>query len=157
MEYPINIKGFEGRETVIRDAGFFSAPKLIIDGQPASKGPKRGQLSLRRNDGTEVLAQLKTSFVDPAPKLVIEGETIETAAPLPWHQWLWAALPFALVFAGGALGGLFGGIATIVNGRIFRSNMSEFVKFMVSGVVSIATVIVFFVVALIINIYLGSG
>lgn len=152
MEYPVDIAGFEDRQIVVKGGGFFSGPKLLVDGQPAPKGPKRGQLLLRRNDGTEVIAQLRsTNFIDPIPQIIVDGQTIRIAEPLEWYQWLWAGIPVALVFVGGLLGGLCGGIATVINGRVFRSEMNSLAKYVLTGVVSVVAVIAYFVAAILFN------
>ncbi len=152
MEYPVNLPGFEGRQLMVKTAGFFSGPALMIDGQPAPKGAKPGQVVLRRSDGTEVTAQLRTvNFVDPLPQLLIDNKPVVLAEPLKWYQWLWAGWPFALVFIGGLLGGLAGGIATMINGRIFRQELNAFAKYLLTGVISVAAVIAYFIAAIAFN------
>ena len=156
MEYPLTLPGFEGRRLVVQTGGLFSGSKLMIDGRPAPKGPKRRQLLLRRDDGAEVIAQLRTTnFVDPVPQVVIDGQTIALAEPLKWYHWLWAGLPLSLVFIGGLLGGISGGLATYVNGRIFRSDLSGFAKYAVAGFFSVSAVIAYFVLGILFT--LASG
>ena len=157
MEYPLTLPGFEGRRLVVQTGGLFSGPKLMIDGKPAPKGPKRRQLVLRRDDGAEIIAQLRQSnFVDPVPQVIIDGQTITLADPLKWYHWLWAGLPFALVFVGGLLGALAGGLATYVNGRIFRSDLNGFAKYVVTGFFSVSAVIGYFVLAIIVRLAIGG-
>ncbi len=66
---------------------------------------------------------------------------------LKWYQWLWAGLPFVLVLGGGALGGLFGGIAVSVNIRIFQSCVKGFVKFVAAGLVFLVALECYFAAA----------
>src|SRR5947209_16785489 len=85
-EYVLTLPGFEGRHIVVQTPGFFSSAKLLIDGQPAPPGPKRGQLLLRRNDGTDALAQLKIrNFIDPVPNVIVDGQLHNVAEPLKWY------------------------------------------------------------------------
>lgn len=148
MQYPITVPGFDLRNIVVQLGGIMSTPKILIDGEPAPKGPKTGQFLLRRNDGAEAIAQLRSrNFLDPIPQIVVDGKTYSLAEPLKWYQWLWGGLPFALAIIGGALGGLFGGIALFVNGRVFRSNLNPPLKYLVSAGVSILAVIGFFLAA----------
>src|SRR5262249_4502463 len=142
---------FEGRQLIVESAGFLSGPRLLIDGQPASKGPKRGQLLLRRNDGSAVIAQLRGVFVDPIPQVMIDGKTIKIAEPLPWYVWLWGGLPILLLFLGGALGAGLGAAAMMINGRIFRTDMHGALKFALTGAISLITVLVFFTLAIVLN------
>lgn len=152
MQYPFTVPGFENRQLCVETGGFWSGAKLLIDGEPAPKGPKRGQFSLRRLDGTEVIAQLRiTNYLDPIPQVIIEGHSFSAVEPLKWYQWVWGGLPFALVIIGGALGGLFGGIALVINGRMFRSNRNGWAKYLLSGAISLGAVIAYFVSAFLFN------
>ena len=151
MQHNVHAEGFEGRQLMVESAGFFSSPRLLLDGQPAAKGPKRGQLLLRRNDGSDVIAQLRGVFVDPIPQVKIDGKSIKIAEPLPWYVWAWSGLPLVLLFLGGALGGGLGAVAMTINGRIFSTDMHSALKFAISGAISLVTILVFFTLAIIFN------
>ncbi|MBP7688077.1 MAG: hypothetical protein KA765_09220 [Thermoflexales bacterium] len=111
---------------------------------PAPKGPKRGQFLLRRNDGVEVVARfIKGYFLDPIPTVVIDEHPYVVAEPMKWYQWLWVGLPVLLVFSGGALGGLIGGAATGINGRVFRSTQQTVAKYLITGLISIIAIVAF--------------
>jgi hypothetical protein len=157
MEYPLNLPGFEGRQLSLQTAGFFSGPKLLLDGQPAPPGPKRGQFALRRNDGTQAVAELRNPlFIDPVPQVVVDGKPHQAAAPLKWYQWVWAGAPLVLLAVGGALGGVLGALAMVVNGRIFRTGLNGVLKYAITGVVSFGAVIVWFGVALVLSLLLNN-
>ena len=151
MQQYVHAEGFEGRQLVVESAGFFSGPRLMLDGQPAPKGPKRGQLLLRRNDGSDVIAQLRGVFVDPIPQVTIDGKTIKIVEPLPWYVWLWGGLPILLLFVGGALGGGLGAAAMMINGRVFRTDMHGALKFAITGAISLVAVLLFFTLAIVLN------
>jgi hypothetical protein len=151
MQHYVHAEGFEGRQLVVESAGFFAGPRLMLDGQPASKGPKRGQLLLRRNDGVAVIAQLRGVFVDPIPQVTVDGKKIKIAEPLPWYVWIWSGLPLVLLFMGGALGGGLGAVAMTINGRIFRADMHGALKFAVTGAISLVATLVFFTLAILLN------
>jgi hypothetical protein len=151
MQHYIHAEGFEGRQLMVKSAGFFSGPRLLLDGQPAAKGPKRGQLLLRRNDGSPVIAQLRGVFIDPIPQVTIDGKAIKIAEPLPWYVWVWSGLPLVLLFLGGALGGGLGAVAMTINGRIFRADMHSALKFAITGAISLVTMLLFFTLAIILN------
>jgi len=144
MKYGLNVPGFENRQLIVDAGGFWSGAKLLIDGKPANKGPKRGQLLLRTNDGTEVIAQFKmTHFIDPIPQVIINGDKYVVAPTLKWYQWLWSGLPLTMIFMGGFLGGLTGAMALVLNSRIFRSNYSNVKKYALSGLVTVCAAGVF--------------
>jgi hypothetical protein len=145
--YYVNAAGFEGRQFYLKSAGLFSSPKLLIDGSPAPKGPKRGQFFLRRNDGREVVAQLRGQFIDPVPKVMIDGETISLVEPFKWYEWIWLCLPLVLLFLGGAIGGFIGGLTAAINGYVFRSKMNGALRFILTGAISGAAVVLYFVIA----------
>jgi hypothetical protein len=150
MNYPITLEGFEGQTIDVQTAGFLTGPKLLINGQPASKGPKRGQMLLRRNDGRDVIAIWKPQFLGlDVPQLAVDGKTIQVAEPLPWYVWVWSALPIILIFIGGALGALAGLVGFSISTSIFRSSLPGVAKFGLSAVVSVVTVIVYLVVVMV--------
>ena len=64
MKYAVNLQGFEGQTIELQTQGMLSGPKLLVNGKPASKGEKRGEMLLRRNDGKEVVAKFQTAFLD---------------------------------------------------------------------------------------------
>lgn len=146
MNYPVNLEGFEGQAIVVQSAGFLSGPKLLVNGQPAAKGPKRGQMLLRRNDGREVVAAWKPQFLD-VPQLSVDGATFRVTEPLEWYVWVWSGLPVLLIFIGGALGAFAGMVGFSVNTSIFRSSMPSAAKFGLTAVVSVVSVIVYVVAA----------
>ena len=151
MQHYVPAEGFEGRQLVVQSAGFFSGPRLMLDGQPAPKGPKRGQLLLRRNDGVDVIAQLRRLFVDPIPQVTVDGKAIKIAEPLPWYVWVWSGWPMVLLLMGGALGAGLGAAATMINGRVFRTNMHGALKFALTGAISLVAALVYFTLAIILN------
>ena len=150
MDYPIDgIPGLEGRKVLLRPAGFFSSVKLIVDNEELKS--KWGKFTLPRNDGTEAQAQLRSNFVDPIPQLVVDGKVYSAVKPLAWYELVWSGLPILLLFIGGALGAFCGLIAAYSNSRIFRSSLHPVLKYVVTGAVSVAALVVWFIVALLIS------
>lgn len=148
--YLLQIQGFEGRELLLKESGFFSGPQLLVDGEPAQRGKKRGQVVLYTNNGRDVVVELRsTNFLDPLPQVRINGQPIPVAPSLKWYHWIWVGLPVVLVFVGGALGGLCGGTAAFINGRVFRSGMNGFVKYLLTGLISVAAVFAYVVLVVI--------
>jgi hypothetical protein len=154
MNIPIKHEAFVGRGLAVRTATFFKGPRVLIDG--AEVEGKRHHFSLRDNSGKEREIVLKTSFLDPVPKVQIGDQTIELARALAWYEYLWMAIPIFLVFQGGALGVLFGATAVYASARIFRSDHGTAAKYALSAVISFVAAVGFFICAVVISILIGS-
>jgi hypothetical protein len=151
MDYPIDgIPGFEGRKVLLRPAGLFSGVKLIVADEELK--PKWGKFTLHRNDGTEVQAQLRSNFVDPIPQLIVDGKVYSAVKPLTWYELVWSGLPVLLLFIGGMLGAFCGLVAAYSNSRIFRSSLSPVLKYLVTGVISGAALVIYFILAVLFSI-----
>jgi len=148
MRYPLKLDGFEGQTLEVQPAGLLSGPQLLVNGQPAAKGPRRGLMLLRRSDGREVVAAWRPQiFGLDVPQLWMDGTRVNVVEPLKWYVWVWSALPVLLVLIGGALGALVGFVAFATNTRIFRSSWSTLVKYCVSLLVTLASVVVYLTAA----------
>jgi hypothetical protein len=67
---------------------------------------------------------------------------------LAWYDQVWLALPFALVTVGGAIGGACGGAAWGINQKVFRATKHPILRYVFTGLISIAAVVLYFVLAL---------
>jgi hypothetical protein len=149
MMKQIELEGFEGQQIEIKPAGFFSGAKVLVNGKPVEKGPKRGQMLMRKNDGTEVIANWQPTMIGlDMPKLVVQGKAIEIAKPIKWYEMVWSALPILLVFIGGAIGAMTGFIGFSANAKVFRSELNTVVKFMLTAGISVVAVIAYFILAM---------
>jgi hypothetical protein len=124
----------------------FSSPKLLLNGAAVKK--EKGRYPVTSDSGAMKLVQMRYNLVDPVPTLKIDEQTVNLLEPLQWYEYAWSGLPILLVFAGGALGGLVGGAATIANGRIFRSERSSIAKYGLAGLITVSAAVVFFVLAI---------
>ena len=122
-----------------------AGPQLLLNGEPVAK--QKGQFQLRTNTGSTLAVKMKIRLLDPIPNLVAGGQTIEVAPALAWYQYLWMGLPVLLVFGGGAIGGICGGLAAGVSGRIFRGEHSEGTKYAITGLISVAALLTYYVAA----------
>lgn len=150
MGYSVNLEGFEGQSIVVEPPGLITNVQLLVNGQPAPKGKKRGEMLLRRNDGKDVVASWKYNFLD-VPNLIVDGKTITVVPPLKWYEWAWNGLPILLVTFGGALGGLIGAIVFGFNLKIFRSSGNPLAKYALTGAISAGAFIVYFILAVLIS------
>jgi hypothetical protein len=155
MNYSVNLEGFEGQNIEVKISAW-KGPKLLVRGEPAQKGKKRGEMILQRNDGKQVIATWKPQFMGlDVPQLVIDGRTISLMEPLKWYQWVWSGLPILLLFVGGAIGALIGIISFSINAKVFRMKFNGIMKYVVSGIISILAVVLYFVLATIFVMLVG--
>ena len=97
--------------------------------------------------GSKVIATWRNNFLD-VPNLFMEGKVIRVVEPLKWYEWIWNALPVALVFVGGALGGALGFLAVSINISVFRSQQDGILKYSITGVVSFIAVFLYLVLGI---------
>lgn len=154
MKYTVNLEGFEGQRIEFQPAGLVTPAKLFVNDVEPRRGAKRGEMILTRNDGREVVATWRGSFLD-VPKLVVENKVINLAEPLTWYEWVWNAWPIVLLFIGGLLGGLFGGLALGLNLSIFRSQQNPLLKYVITGAISVAAVILYLVVGIAVTLFIN--
>lgn len=147
MSITVSLEGFEGQNIEVKNS-FWTGPKLFVNGNPAPRGDKRGEMALQRNDGRQAVARWKPQILGlDVPQLLVDGKTVNLVEPLKWYQWLWSALPIVLVFIGGMWGAICGLVAFYLNGKVFRSQMNSVLKYVVTGVVSVVAVALYFIVA----------
>jgi hypothetical protein len=156
MKYAVPLEGFEGQNIELQAAGLISGAKLLVNGETAPKGKKRGEMLLRHNDGREVIAKFQNAFLD-IPKLKIDEQVIQVVEPLKWYEWAWNAIPLLIIFSGGAIPAVIGFLAFSINATLFRSQKTTLAKYGLTGLVSFAALIVFLIVAVGFGLLLGSN
>jgi hypothetical protein len=141
MQYPVNIEGFEGHTLAVTSDELISNPKLLIDGQSAPIGEKRGEFIVYRNNGSKGIAQLTSTSLglDPVPHLTIDGKAIQIMPPLDRFEWVWSGIPMILFFVGGLLGTLCGVLAFAFNVRVFRTQRSSVQKLLLTALISLVS------------------
>jgi hypothetical protein len=141
MQYLIKVDGFEGHQIAVTSDEFISNPKLLIDGQPAPNGQKRGEFIVYRNNGSKGIAQFTSASMgfDPVPHLTIDGKVIQIMPPLDWFEWVWSGIPLILFFVGGLLGVLCGIMAFAFNLRVFRTQRSSVQKLLLTALISLVS------------------
>ena len=155
--YRFQIPGFKQNILSARPGGLISSPKLLLNGQEPPQAKKRNHFLVQRDDGSDVIAELKTGFLDPVPKVVINDVTYSAVPPFKWYELLWIGLPLLLIIAGGALGGLWGGVAVWANAQIFRTRMSAIVQYLLTMVVLGGAIIAYFACALSVNMLINGS
>ena len=155
MDIPIEVAQFDGRGLTVRTGSLFKGASVLIDGKVAPH--KKSRYTVTDNSGRAIEVELKTRFLDPMPRLVIDGQMIELARPLVWYEYAWMGLPLLMVFLGGCLGAIGGIFAAHVNSHIFRSDMSAPARYALTGLVSFGMFGVFMIFAVIIQLAIGES
>jgi len=155
MRIEVRHPAFKRQHLSVETASVFSGPKLLLNGAVVKK--VKGRYPVASDSGVEKLIQMRYNLVDPVPTLKIDGEAVNLLEPLQWYEYAWSGLPILLVFTGGALGGLVGGVATMANGRLFRSDRGSIAKYGLAGLITVAAVVVFFVLAVALRVAIGTN
>jgi hypothetical protein len=147
VAYSVEIEGFEGQNIDVRPPSFFAGAKLFVNGEPAPRGPKRGQMILRKNDGTEVIAawEYNPMWLNP-PILIVGKKMINIIEPLQWYDWMWIGLPLLIILIGGNIGAVVGVLGLHANTKIFYSEASIFKKYVSAAGISIASAVIYFII-----------
>jgi hypothetical protein len=66
---------------------------------------------------------------------------------LAWYEHVWVGWPIALVAVGGAIGGACGGAAWALNQKVFHATKHPFLRYLWTGLISVASIIVYFILA----------
>ncbi len=155
MELLVNHSTFQRRKLKVRTAGFFKGHTLLLDDVEIKK--VGGKYLLENDAGSQVIAKLKTNFVDPIPYVELGGETVRLARPLTWYEYTWLALPVALMFVGGALGGAIGVLGAMFNARVIRSERSTAARYGLAATGTVASFAVFFLAAMALQAVFGAA
>src|SRR5215469_6702910 len=141
MDIRAKLPCFDNKQVTIRTAGMLSGPKLLVNGMelPRSKGAFRTV----NDNGIEVPLKFKARFFDPIPNVVVAGSVVQIAPSMSWYEYAWMMLPIFLALAGGLLGALIGLPAIYASSHIFRSDRPVAVRYLLTGVISACSVVVY--------------
>ncbi|MDF2840586.1 MAG: hypothetical protein K0Q99_1358 [Clostridia bacterium] len=101
---------------------------VFVDGNEVRKQKQGGYYEIESHNHEIKKLKIKGASFDGIPKIFFEDKEIVLARKLLWYEYLLAGFPLVLALTGGAMGGLFGALATLYNFRIIRSNMSLLFK-----------------------------
>ena len=136
---------FKNHKVEVKIGGLFSGPKLIVNGSEIKK--KNGCYSIPLSSEREMTIQLKYNILDPVPKVKIKERILEIAEPLTWFEYFWiVAQPILLGVLGGSVGVIFGCVAAVANGRIFRSDKSVIAKYTLSFLLTLGALLANFLI-----------
>jgi hypothetical protein len=145
---------FRTRRLAVETAGWFTGPKLLVNGLGAEK--RKGSYLVASDAGVETSVKLKYNFLDPIPKVSIGDESVELAPSLQWYAYVWIGIPVLLIFIGGAIGGFVGALGALANARVFRSDFSTPAKYGISVLISVGAFIAYVALAIIFQLLIGT-
>ena len=146
---------FRNQKLAVRTAGWLAGPKLLVNGAAAKK--HKGRFSVRSDTGQDATIELKYNYLDPIPKIKIDGNPIEIAPPLHWYEYACIGIPLLLVFVGGAIGGFVGALGALASGRVFRGDYSAAAKYGLSALIALGAFIAFVVLATAFRLLVGAS
>jgi hypothetical protein len=152
--WPIPFPGFEGRGLSLRPAGLWQGATIMCDGAPVPR--KDGGFEAKNNQGQPVSFKLGRG-IDPIPKILAGDQSITLAPPLAWYAYVWVALPIALVVIGGLIGGVTGAVAAYLNFQVMRGQQPAGTRYLLTGLITVAAVVVFLVLAVIFTLLIHGG
>lgn len=103
--------------------------------------------SLRMNAAPPSAPPVARPLVSPIGASRPVVDSAKASSKLRWYEQLWIALPIALVSVGGAIGGACGGAAWAINQKVFQKLENPFLKYVVTGLISGAAVILWLIIA----------
>lgn len=156
VRYSVNIEGFEDSNVEIETSGIFKGTSVYLDGKAVPKEKAKGEYLLTSIAGQQKVVLLKFVFLDPIPTVHVDGREIKLADPLTWYQWLWTMWPLILLFIGGALGGFLGGVFSMINIRIIRSNLNSVLRYSVTFAISALAMVLYIILATAIHSSVGK-
>jgi hypothetical protein len=154
MQIEITHPAFKINRLTVQTAGWFSWPKLLVNGSLAEK--HKGRFTVVSDSGQETVIELKYNFLDPVPKVKVAGETLELVPSLRWFEYAWIGIPLLLVLIGGAIGGFVGAIGAAANGRVFRGAYSTPAKYGLSALIALGALITYVILAIAFHLLIGA-
>lgn len=140
---PFNHPDFHPGQVGIVPVLLVGQPKLLVNGQILKPGSK--PISVVDRHGKPREFELRASLLDAYPQVVLDGKKQQLGDPIPWYVHLWFAAPIALMFVGGALGGALGATASFFSYKVYRSELSDWARYALSGLITLGSVAIFLV------------
>ncbi|PRD57140.1 hypothetical protein [Sphingobacterium gobiense] len=153
MKHQFTLPHFQSSTFEIETSIWTGRPTLFKDGIAISRSDEKGKPFLIPDDSGEIVrAYPKPRYTDIAPALEIDGIRYDTVDKLAWHQYTLCLIPLLLLFIGGGIGGIIGGVASAFNLQTIRATKSVTTNYLkVIGITLLAFALYFFVVYLILS------
>lgn len=139
MEFPIEHEAFIGDRLAVRSGSMWKGPRLLERGREL-RG-RFGKYQIKDSEGRDRLVRLHYNPLDAVPGVSIDGVKLPKSDQLRWFEYAWIGLPLLLIMVGGAIGGASGFAAGHINGKIFRSSRAPWLRYALTGLVSLGSVV----------------
>jgi hypothetical protein len=121
--------------------GTWGGFKLFVNGKEIPRSTGAGKPFLvPLADGTKLRVEAKPGGFKLIPQVTANGQPVFVADPIPGWQVTLGALPFLLVFVGGAIGGAIGGVAAMTNMQIFAAKGPTSTKILITSAITIGAI-----------------
>jgi hypothetical protein len=151
MTYQFQLSDFPGSTFEMQTSIWTGKSKLFKDGERVNQSTEKGKPFLIPSAvGGVVKAFPKQTYPDFVPLLEILGTKHLVVAKLPWYEYVIGGIPVVLLFIGGGLGGLLGGLGMVTNYHLFRENASPLTRYAKVMALTVGCFILYFAVALVI-------
>lgn len=149
---PLPLPGLPDR-VLVQASTLLKPARVIVDGVP--RRPSRRIVEVTDGEGHVRKIRLRWSFLDPCPRVEVDGAAVDVFPRLPTWVTILCNVPFVLVITGGAVGGLFGALAAHVNFRVARSALPAAARFLAgAGATALAAAAVV-TIAAVVQAFLG--
>lgn len=146
-EIGITVPRLSRQSLSVRLGGWVHGPKLLKNGEVLPR--KKGVYQVLDDAGKNTTIKFKYYFIDPVPKLIIDGETVSIARSLKWYEYAWAGWPGILgLTQGGAIGAGFGVLGSQLGVHVFRSDLKAPLKWSLVLGIGILSMVAYFAVTI---------
>lgn len=146
MELQVIHPGFKRQRLSVRTADPAMGPALLLNGTVILHTPS--ECTLIDDFGEVVSVQFSPELMGHLPTLKLDGESIALIHSLTWDEYVWSSLPLLLVFVGSALGAVIGYFGVLINIKIMRTGRSALVRYGLTSVTNLFSLLVLLLVAL---------
>lgn len=147
LKFHIDFPNFNLNQIIVQGS-FYGRPKLYINNKRV-KSLKRNIFSRKQSfhieddNGSIITATLYSNVLDAIPSLEINNIKIVIRNRLKWYEYTWISIPGILLFTGGGIGGVLGFVGIYTNSILFRKFSSTIVKYLLTGVNTFITFVIF--------------
>lgn len=146
MELQVIHPGFKFQRLSVRTADSATVAALLLNGTVILY--THSECTLIDDFGEVVTVQFSPELTGHLPILKLDGESIALIRSLTWDEYVWSGLPLLLVFVGSALGAVIGYFAALINIKIMRTGCSALVRYGLTSLTNLLSLLVLLVAAL---------
>lgn len=132
--------------------------RLWCQGREVPRSTEKGKpFLIPVPNGQPVRVHVKGNGMDYLPRIEVDGREVSLGRPLSTLEYALGGIPLVLIFLGGAIGGASGAVGTMYNYRLLRATTSLPMKVLGVTGVTLLSVLVYLVVAGLVQTLMGGG